>query len=448
MVRHLNVFHVMLRNRLSSALRSLLALSFIVFTATPIIAQDAANGENVFKAVCASCHMIDKDMTGPKLMDVTDRWAGKEELLKQWIKNPSEVKKLGDPYVTELLQKWEPKSGLMAAQAVNDAEIDDILAYIAAYVPPAPPKEEVKENGNGLTFDEMSLALLLVVGILLVILIMLLGLKAKLGKAIALKEEGEAKPSFIGEIIADIKYFITEQMNPTILVLTIGGIVTLPVLVIVFLNIQDLGSQQGYAPDQPIKFSHKLHAGKYNIDCQYCHTGVEKSKNANIPSANICMNCHKVVQSGPTYGTEEIAKIYAAIGFDPDKQTYSGQTKPIEWVRIHNLPDHVNFNHQQHVVAGNLDCENCHGNVREMEVVQQVSLLEMGWCINCHRETEVAIDNNFYQEHYQQVFEDDYNQFIKDNPKKQDVGIKEFVKEHKRYTIADLGGLECQRCHY
>lgn len=443
----------MLKSWLLSTSRSLLALSIILLTSLASYAQDAAKGEETFKAVCSSCHTLGKDQTGPNLVGVSERWAGKDELFKTWIKQPNKAIETGDEYITNLLAKWQPKSGIMAAQAVSDEDIDNIMSYINGWVPPA-PKTEVAGDGQGetgMTFDQVGLVLLVMIGALLAILLLMFSVKAKLGKVIASKKSEdsgeEAKPSFIEGVLNDIKFFLTKQMNPTILVLTIGGLVTAPVLVLAYLNIQDLGLQQGYAPDQPIKFSHKLHAGKYNIDCQYCHTGVEKSKSANIPSANICMNCHGYVNEGPKYGTEEIAKIYKAIGYDPEKGEYSNKPEPIEWVRIHNLPDHVNFNHQQHVVAGNLDCENCHGKVAEMEVVQQVSLLEMGWCINCHRETEVQIDNNYYQEHFHQIFEDDFAKFKEDNPKNE-MGIKEFVKEHKRYTIGDLGGLECQRCHY
>lgn len=417
-------------------------------------AQDVKKGEEVFKALCNSCHIMGRNATGPNLYGVEERWAGKEELLYTWIKNPQTAIEKGDPYIESLLEEWEPKSGIMAAQNVSDEQITDILAYVNAHeeeakqAAQAPPPTTTGDEG-GMKSDDLSLLLMIVSAILVLVLIVLITVKTTLTKLHKARSESdeEKEPTLIDQILADIKYFLTKQMNPTILVLTIGGIVTLPVLVIVFINVQDLGSQMGYAPDQPIKFSHKLHAGTYQIDCQYCHTGVEKSKNANIPSANICMNCHVNIQQGPKYGKEEIAKIYAAIGFDPEQNEYSGETKPIEWVRIHNLPDHVNFNHQQHVVAGNLDCENCHGKIAEMEVVQQVSLLEMGWCINCHRETEVQIDNNYYQEHFHDVFEDDYAQFKESNPGTE-VGLQEFVKEHKRYTIADLGGLECQRCHY
>jgi hypothetical protein len=160
-----------------------------------------------------------------------------------------------------------------------------------------------------------------------------------------------------------------------------------------------------------------LHAGEYGIECEYCHSGATKSKNAWIPSANVCMNCHKLINEGPKYGTEEIQKIYDAIGFDPaTKQYIEGyEQKPIEWVRIHNLPDHAYFNHAQHVVVGGLECQTCHGPIEEMEVVYQYSTLGMGWCINCHREEKVKT-------------------LGKENPE----GL----------TVEDMGGLDCARCHY
>lgn len=440
--------------KLLSSFCSLLIASFLL-VGHQASAADVVNGEKLFKANCNSCHIMGRPMTGPNLVGVSERWAGKEELLYTWIQNPPKAIAEGDEYLTNLLSVWEPKSGIMAAQAVSSEEIDDILQYIEEWVDPSTlvveqPMDQ-NEGEGGLTWDEN----LMILGVILVVLLMILGLifniKKRIDRLVKEKEDaGETPPNPIQILIAELKDFVTNQMNPTILVLTAGGVVTLPVLLLLYSNGQDLGSQIGYAPDQPIKFSHKLHAGQYGIDCQYCHTGVEKSKNANIPSPNICMNCHVAVQNGPQYGTEEIAKIYAAIGYDPLEDSYSGETKPIEWVRIHNLPDHVYFNHQQHVVAGNLDCENCHGNVKEMEVVQQVSLLEMGWCIDCHRETEVIVDNNYYQEHFHQVFKDDYNEYVETLSKddKEGMTLTKFVKEHKKYTIGDLGGLECQRCHY
>ena len=194
-----------------------------------------------------------------------------------------------------------------------------------------------------------------------------------------------------------------------------------------------LGYQDGYAPEQPIKFSHKLHACQYEIDCQYCHSGASKGKSAVIPSTNVCMNCHKGISEGPTYGKDEIQKIYDRVGWDPEKQVYNDSliTKgPVEWVRIHNLPDHVYFNHSQHVVAGGIECQTCHGEIQTMEVVKQENTLGMGWCIDCHRETEVQFTNNEYYDIYHEFHEE--------------------LKAGKRtsVTVEDIGGTECQKCHY
>ncbi|NTU62080.1 MAG: cytochrome c3 family protein, partial [Chloroflexi bacterium] len=128
--------------------------------------------------------------------------------------------------------------------------------------------------------------------------------------------------------------------------------------------------------------------GDNNIDCKYCHTSVTESKHAGIPSVNVCMNCHNVVKQGRNSGTAEIDKIYKALETG----------KPIEWVKVHNLPDHSYFNHAQHVVAGKIECESCHGDVKSMDRIMQVQQLSMGWCIECHRATEVQFtDNGYYQ---------------------------------------------------
>ncbi|MEM7552272.1 MAG: cytochrome c3 family protein, partial [Bacteroidota bacterium] len=175
-----------------------------------------------------------------------------------------------------------------------------------------------------------------------------------------------------------------------------------------------VGVQQGYEPKQPIAFSHEIHAGQYEIDCQYCHTGVRKSASANIPSANICMNCHSAIKTN----SPEIKKIYAAIEND----------RPIEWVRVHNLPDLAYFNHSQHVQVGGLECQTCHGPIEEMEVVKQWSKLTMGWCINCHRETPLNTDDNGY-----------YDKLVE---------LHESAEDNSIFTVEDNGGLECAKCHY
>ena len=190
-----------------------------------------------------------------------------------------------------------------------------------------------------------------------------------------------------------------------------------------------IGVYQNYAPEQPIKFSHKLHAGENGVDCNYCHTSARHSKHSSIPSASLCMNCHTYINEGPS-GKEEIQKIYDAVGFDPEKGQYieGYEEKPIKWVRIHNLPDLAYFNHSQHVNAGGLECQECHGPVEEMEVLYQHSELTMGWCIECHRETEVNTQDNDY-------YEEMHRKFKENHP-------------DQKFTVEEIGGLECGKCHY
>jgi predicted CXXCH cytochrome family protein len=210
----------------------------------------------------------------------------------------------------------------------------------------------------------------------------------------------------------------------------------------------NMGRQTNYMPEQPIFYSHKVHAGINQINCQYCHSGAEKSRQAMIPSTNVCMNCHKQVSEYTgeeklyTYegkevdGTAEIQKLYEYAGWDPVKKDYKRDAngnimaKPIEWTKIHNLPDHVYFNHSQHVAVGKVQCQTCHGAIQEMDEVHQAADLSMGWCVNCHRQTQVQFKENDYYSIYQK-----YHEEIK-------AGKREGVTE------AELGGTECQKCHY
>jgi hypothetical protein len=165
------------------------------------------------------------------------------------------------------------------------------------------------------------------------------------------------------------------------------------------------GNQRGYEPAQPIAFSHRMHAGELEISCQYCHSGAEKSRHAGIPSSGLCLNCHRTVTAplGAVRAEQELArqesrpprpvvspelkKLYDSLGLDdklqPDPRR---EPVPIPWVKIHNLPDHASFDHRAHVLAG-VACQRCHGAVETMERVRQVEDLSMGWCVNCHRES-------------------------------------------------------------
>ena len=181
-----------------------------------------------------------------------------------------------------------------------------------------------------------------------------------------------------------------------------------------------LGRSQHYEPDQPIKFSHSVHAGQNRIDCLYCHSTAEYSKSAGIPSANVCLNCHMVVRDGTRSGKFEINKIFAAVEHE----------KPIEWTKVYNLPDHAFFSHAQHVGVGKLACQTCHGTVEQMDRIVQVPDLSMGWCINCHRDTEVQFHDNKFYENYGEL------------RKKLEKG------EISSVTVDMVGGTDCMKCHY
>lgn len=181
-----------------------------------------------------------------------------------------------------------------------------------------------------------------------------------------------------------------------------------------------LGRSQGYMPDQPIKFSHKVHAFDNQIDCMYCHYTAEESKTANIPSTELCMNCHIVVREGTHSGKFEIEKLVEA----------HEEGRSVEWIRVHQLPDHAFFSHAQHVGAGKLDCIDCHGDIEQMHIVQQVNDLSMSWCLECHRETRVDfVDNDYYK-----TFEALHRDLVS--------GKRDSV------VAADIGANECAKCHY
>tara|TARA_B100000497_G_scaffold74589_2_gene83592 strand:+ start:1167 stop:2096 length:930 start_codon:yes stop_codon:yes gene_type:complete len=286
-------------------------------------------------------------------------------------------------------------------------------------------------NNNMSSFYSEStfLALIILSIVLIAISVLLYGIKRHLTVLNNEKNKQLAEPSLYERKFRPI----IEAWNPTVATLIIAGAVMLFLGAFGYkFGMEEVGVQQGYAPTQPINFSHKIHAGQYEMDCKYCHSTVEKSKSASIPSLNTCMNCHKYVKAAEKYNgktSPEIQKIYNAIGYDGDNMEYieGYEQKPIEWVRIHNLPDLSYFNHSQHVVVGKVECQTCHGPIEEMEKVYQFSTLQMGWCIDCHRERGIDSENNDYYEE----------------------AHKNMLAEGKDYiTVAENGGLECSKCHY
>lgn len=398
-----------------------LVLSLIVIF--QISAQAQPNGEALFKANCTACHVVGEDVVvGPGLKNVHTKY--KEDWLIKWIRNSQAMVKAGDPQAVKVYEQFNKVA--MTSFNLSDDEIKSIIGYIKAESEAAPA---VPAGGDAVastgTQEEGFPWTLVMVTLTLIILFVILNRVQKGLQRVIDDRNGIPEPVKL-QGKAKAKAWIRGNKK---LIAFLFIVVSVVGSVAGWKALAGIGVNQDYAPDQPIKFSHQLHVGQNKIDCRYCHSGAEKSKNAGIPSPNLCMNCHKYVKKGPKYGTEEIGKIYEAIGWDVNTQQYTGKTKPIEWVRIHNLPELAYFNHSQHVKVGGVECETCHGPVGEMEVMKQFSPLTMGWCIQCHRDTQVKMDGNGY---YKEIHEKYKNKYGPD----------------AKLTVEKLGGTECARCHY
>ncbi len=385
------------------------------------ISGDAANGKTLFNANCASCHKLDKKAIGPALGDVTERRS--TEWLVKWIVNNAELRASGDEEAIAIFEEYNG-SVMPAFPGLSEQDVMDILVYTVEGQKKAAPEEAgTGAVAGGEPVEPDNTVPLLILGAILAFLVYLLVTVKNTLKRV----QGQPTTS-----LAEDANIITRTAlkNPKIVTL-----LTILIAIVFFqqlyIALMSVGISEKYQPSQPIKFSHELHAGQNQIDCNYCHYGARKGKHSNIPSAGVCMNCHMQVQEGPKYGTEEIAKIYAAVGWDPETYQYieGYEQKPIKWIRIHNLPDLAYFNHSQHVTAGQIACQTCHGPIQEMEEVYQYSSLTMGWCVNCHRETQVQVKSNDY---YTEMHEK----------------LKEKYGEDAQITVEMIGGLECGKCHY
>ena len=393
------------------------------FSIHSIFAQP--DGKAIFQANCISCHSAgDNRVIGPGLKDIEKR--RNQAWLLPWIKNSQSVIKSGDAYAVKIFEDYNKV--VMPSQSLNDDEIKAVLVYIKSEGEKAPVTAvttTASGDASGTGKDQGFPWMLAIVVIALIGIYAILNrVKKSLERVIRLND-GTPEPIVLKGKLAT-KSWIREHKKLIALLLLTGAVVS---SYKGWYALASIGIEQDYQPDQPIKFSHALHAGTNGINCKYCHSGAEKSKNAGIPSPNVCMNCHKYVQTGAKYGKEEIQKIYDAVGWNPSKAQYDGPTKPIQWIRVHNLPDFAYFNHSQHVKVGKQECQTCHGPVQEMEVIKQFSPLTMGWCINCHRETEVKMDGNPY---YTQLHEQ----------------LKEKYGKDAKMTVDKIGGIECARCHY
>lgn len=471
-------FGMIIRKLLNS---SKLILLFL-FTTSVLSAEPTPDaGKVTFKNYCSSCHVKDMKtaMTGPALANAEANWADyPREDLYNWIRNSQALISAGHPRAVELWNEYKPNV-MNAFPNLSDEDIESVLLYIngvATGTYGTPVATAITAGAEGEEKTSNNYLYYLLFALLAFLSLILARVINNLNKISAVKR-GETYESKSLRQTLTSRGFISFMLFGLII---LGGYATANKAV-------DLGRQQGYAPDQPIKFSHETHAGINKIDCQYCHDSARRSKHAGIPATNTCMNCHSAVKVGSEYGTGELTKIYVSAGFDPAKGTYiedyeelpmdsverlyknwigdqyllaegleemdkngeehvsdqwaeitrsltNDQKKdirgPIEWTRIHNLPDHAYFNHSQHVSVGKLECQQCHGKVEEMEVLAQHAPLSMGWCINCHRETEVQFVGNEYYESYSKYHEELAS------------------GERDKVTVEDIGGLECQKCHY
>lgn len=398
---------------------------FLAFGVKNVHAQ--ADGAKLYKQNCAVCHKLDdKKLTGPGLKGVFQR-VPSEKWFIDWVLNNDKLTKSGDAYAVKISQFDASQMTIFEGQLSED----DVKA-IAAYVKNPPVEVAATVTNNAANGEQAAKTeegidpfkiLIGVVAFLVILISILRSVKHSL-KNVVNEKEGKSSVPEMGmweetkDWLGSHKRFVALA----ILFLVGWGLKTS------WYTLKDIGVYEGYKPEQPIKFSHKIHAGDNAINCVYCHNTVEKSRHASIPSVNVCMNCHKGIDKGPTTGTTEIAKIYEAAGFNPETQAYDKPQKPLKWVKVHNLQDFVYFNHSQHVVVGKQDCANCHGDVKEMTVAQQVQPLTMGWCIDCHKKTEVAMDNNPYYEELHKKLAEKY--------------------KGQKITVDKIGGIECVKCHY
>jgi len=419
-------------------------LALLLITSLNSLAQDAAApaatmggdpvaGKELFNANCAACHKLDAKATGPALRGVADKY--EMSWLYKWIKNSSDLIKSGDSKAVKIYEEYN-KSVMTAFPQLSEGDIDNIIAYTSTPKEEAPaasaaaPGAEgaVAQSEGGITNTVILGALALVMAMLVVMLFLVNSVLRKVAKAnnIEVAPKDPTTPIW--------KAFVKNQF----LVLVTAIFLLLSGAYLVYGFLMQVGVDQDYAPIQPIHYSHRIHAGDNEIDCKYCHSAARVSKNAGIPSLNVCMNCHKNISevaestATPEYSKafydEQIQKLYTAVGWDKTTQSYTGKTQPGKWVRIHNLPDFVYFNHSQHVTVAGIECQTCHGPVEEYEIQKQFAPLTMGWCIDCHRKTDVKMEGNEY-----------YTKIHEQLSKKYGVD---------KLTAAQMGGLECGKCHY
>jgi mono/diheme cytochrome c family protein len=411
--------------------RSVLLIAGFAFLGSSAYAQgDAAKGEALFKAKCTTCHKIESKLIGPAL-GTTMTEETDDKFLTHWIQNNQALIAAKDPKALKIYNEYN-QAGMTVFGELSDGDVANILTYVRTTwkTEQAAPKTAATA-GPAAETGPSSLVIWALLGVIVLAFIIILVLNKVIATLERLLTRG--KELFVEETVTEAEAVVAVDRLATFkrlaknkkLVFFVLFCGTLVMGSWTFMALWTTNVHQGYQPVQPIKFPHDLHAGAMKIDCQYCHSGAYKSKNASIPSLNVCMNCHKVVKTE----SPEIHKIYDALGYDPQTQKYdSTKARPMQWVRIHNLPDFAYFNHSQHVKVGGLKCQTCHGQVQEMKEVYQYSPLTMKWCVQCHKRTNVNTKGNAYYEKME--------------------AVHDLIKQGKPVTEAVMGGIECGKCHY
>ena len=401
--------------------RKRLSLFALLFFATIHLsfAQSVELGGELFSSNCASCHYLgpeSKKLIGPGLAGHTLE-EHSTEWLYSWIRNSAELIASGDEAAIAVYEEYN-KSAMPAFPYFSDEDLENVLAYIEE----GPAEVVVQATESGVEGESSSTSNSMVILVAVLVALLLFAFVLARIKNVLKEIKGQQTNSLLESALIWLK------QTPIIIALFCIFMI-LYALAGAWDGLLTVGVQKGYQPEQPIAFSHKIHAGENGVDCNYCHSGARHSKSAGVPSANVCMNCHTYIKGESESGKEEIAKIYDAIGFDPESGTYieGYEQKPIEWIRIHNLPDLAYFNHSQHVNVAGVECQTCHGPIEEMEVVEQYSSLTMGWCIDCHREHKVDTANAYYHDLNENWVEKYHGDDI---------------------SVDKIGGLECGKCHY
>jgi len=407
-------------------------------TATPAAAPattsggDAVKGKDIFNTNCAACHKLDAKATGPALRGVGSKY--EKAWLYKWIHNSADLIKSGDAAAVKVFEE-NNKIPMTGFPQLSEADIDNIIAYTmepkaAAPAPVAGGKVPgtTDVNAGGISNNVILGALSLVMAILIVMLVMVNNVLRKVAAANGINVDPKEPRLSLWKAFARNQF----------LVLVSAIFLLLASAFFVYGYLMQVGVDQDYSPVQPIHFSHRIHAGSNGVDCNYCHSSARKSKHSGIPSLNVCMNCHKnISEVSDTTATadyskefydKQIGELYKAVGWDKDNQKYTGKTNPVKWVRIHNLQSFVYFNHSQHVTVGGIACQTCHGPVQTYEIQKQFAPLTMKWCVDCHRKTDVKMEGNDY---YKKIHEQLSKKYGVD-----------------KLTAAQMGGLECGKCHY